>query len=477
MADDVCRYLRNEEVTALPDGPVRKASRWVSKHRMGSLALILSLALVGAGATIGSLLLGQSRVAALHARELRVSELETESAIQAQLVDRELSRYELALEKLVGAAQRVLVEPALAAGGAAGAPGPYFDEQFQQGGAGPADLGPSQRYGKAVSVLAPVVSLAPGVSRESAAARLRALGGDLAPALREVMIDSAGGSAHKMSVDQERDTIAAVGVPALRAVVAFADGATLTFPGAAGVPAADMREDPTYKLVGERAGVFWGTPVTREGPAVLPVGAGLYDDAGFQGVAILEVSLDRLLGQPGSSRLDYVQSKLLVTRGGKVMAEDNGPAGRAPLAPQVLDAIAMGRSGSVETAGDGHTWLTTFYPLASMDWYFVAIADVPKMLASEVKIATSDPRKVIAAAKAALPVLGTTRATAAPRPREVPDAGVDAGVDAGAVDAGLPRRIPGPMPVAPTPSATPSAAPLRNPFDKWKEYEKAPAPK
>src|SRR5262249_21688385 len=86
VADDARRSLRNEAVSALPDTALRKASRWVSKHRMASLTIMLSLALVGSVATIGTLVVEQSRVAAIHARELRVSELQTESAIQAQLV-------------------------------------------------------------------------------------------------------------------------------------------------------------------------------------------------------------------------------------------------------------------------------------------------------------------------------------------------------------------------------------------------------
>src|SRR6185503_15060564 len=40
LADDVRRYLRNEAVEALPDNGLRKASRWVSKHRMASLTIM-----------------------------------------------------------------------------------------------------------------------------------------------------------------------------------------------------------------------------------------------------------------------------------------------------------------------------------------------------------------------------------------------------------------------------------------------------
>src|SRR5262249_48609897 len=155
-----------------------------------------------------------------------------------------------------------------------------------------------------------------------------------------------------------------------RAVLALDAGATLTFPGEAGVSEADYRQDAMYKLSAGTIGLHWGIPLPRGTQFVLPVGAAVYDAKGTpRGVAVLEVSLDRLLARPDGAKLDYVQTKMLVTRAGKVMAEDNSAAGRAPLATAVLDAMAMGKSGSLETASDGHKWLTTFYPLASLDWY------------------------------------------------------------------------------------------------------------
>ncbi len=105
LANEVRRYLRGEAVLALPEGPLRRAGRWLGKHRTAMLTLLLALGLVGAGGTIGALLLGQDRIEREHARELRVSQMAAESAIQTQLVDRDLTRYEAALAELVGAAQ------------------------------------------------------------------------------------------------------------------------------------------------------------------------------------------------------------------------------------------------------------------------------------------------------------------------------------------------------------------------------------
>ena len=54
---------------------------------------------------------------------------------------------------------------------------------------------------------------------------------------------------------------------------------------------------------------------------LLPGSAALYDDRGaFRGVALVEVALDRLLTRPGVTKLEYVQSRLLVGRDGKLAA-------------------------------------------------------------------------------------------------------------------------------------------------------------
>jgi hypothetical protein len=59
-------------------------------------------------------------------------------------------------------------------------------------------MGPSRRYGKAISVLSPVVSLSPGVAREPLDPMLRSLGA-LSHAFGTLLIDSGGGQSHRMS--------------------------------------------------------------------------------------------------------------------------------------------------------------------------------------------------------------------------------------------------------------------------------------
>ena len=485
LGDDVRRYLRGEAIEAMPDTAARKAGRWISRHRMATLAVLLGLGLAGSTATLGAVLVGQARIAAAHARELRVGELQTESAIEAQLVERELGRYEAALAELVGATQLALGK-ALPGDSAA-----YFEADLVDKALAPADFGPSKRHGKDVSVLVPVAALAPGVAREPLDPLLRSLG-VLTPALREVMIESSGADPRKLSLLQQRAAITDAGVPAHRVVVALGEGATLTFPAIAGLPAGDARKAPFYALAQGTTGVKWGAVVMNGNLALLPASAALYDDKGaFRGVALLEVALDRLLARPALAKLDYVQSRTLVGRDGKLVAEESRAGGRAPLAPEVVAAMGRGESGSLEAVVDGRAWQYAFYPLATLDWYFVAAGEVRRMLASEAKITSSDPRTVALASSPSAPPPDTSPQPTATALRAAPvdadagagvivDAGADAAedalADAGAVGGMDPRKRRWPdagTPAAAPPSAVPTApvAPP-NPFDKWRVYDK-----
>ncbi len=478
LADDVRRYLRGEAASVLPAGALRRAGRWLGKHRMATLTLLLGLGLLGAGGTIGSLLAGQARVDAQHARELRVSHMTAESAIHTQIVDRALTRYEAALSEFVGAAQIVLSKPPRS--DAAGAP--YFEESFGARETAPPDYGPSRRYGRDVSVLAPLTSVASasGLAREPLDPLLRSLA-QLGPAFRALLLGSSGADWRGLPPPAQRALIADTGVPAFRASLGLREGVTLSFPGMAGAGhdaahdagSNDPREAAHFKLAEGKAGVVWGTPTTVDGESVLPASAALHDEQGaFRGVALLEVSLTRLLARPTAEELDYVQSRSLVARDGTLMAEDS-KGGRVPLAPEVAAAIAAGKSGSLVATVNGRRYRFAFHPLSSLDWYYVAAAEEERVEGSDEKIATTDPRKAI---RAPSPSPSPRAAAAPPPPRAAPAsasgtpvAEADAGQDAVPPDAG-PRRVPGPMPKSS--AARPDEAPLPpNPFEKWKAYE------
>jgi serine/threonine-protein kinase len=493
LADDVRRYMRGEAIEALPDSATRKAARWIGKHRMQALTALLAIGLLGATGTAAALVVGQARLNALHARQLRVSELGTESAIEAQLVDKELGRYELALSKVVGATDLALSRRP------PGESAAFFAPDLLDKATAPADFGPSPRYGKPLSILVPVAATAPGVAKEPLDPLLRSMA-LLGPTMRDAMIESSGADPRHLSTKQERAAIAESGVPAHRFVVALAEGATVSFPAIAAESTEDVRTASWFKLAVGSTGVKWGPVVMSGNLALLPGSAALYDDRGaFRGVALVEVALDRLLARPGLSKLEYVQSRLLVGRDGKLVSEDNAGGARAPLAPALLAAIGRGESGSLEAIVEGTAWQYAFYPLATLDWYFVAASQAERLLRSETRTAPSDPHRVAQATSAAAPPADTSPQPVATALRPAAPVEADAGADAGAdVDAGAdagvaagpdldagagiapdPRKQRWPDAGA-APTATPAATaaptgappPPPNPFDKWRVYDK-----
>ncbi len=478
LADDVRRFVNGEPVSVLPEGGLRKSGRWLAKHRMAAVAILLGLGFTGSVATIGALVFGQARIRAAQLHELRVRELQADSAIEAQRVVRELARYEAALTEFVGAAEVALMKaPPSPEDDALGWQRPYFASSFA-GSDAPPDLAPSSRYGKPISTLVPVVTLDAGADEASRKPLLRSLGW-LSSAFSRLFVESSGADPYRMTREQRRAAIAETGVPAIHAVVALKDGVTLSYPGMAAAPVDAARIEASIKLVFGTTGVKWGTATVGASGPVLPASVALYDDAGaLRGVVMMEVSLDRLLAQPGANKLASVQSKYLVSRDGKVVAEDSPSGKHAPLAKEILDAVARGESGTEEHAADGHAWQYAYYPLASLDWYYVAVSETESGSSTD-EGATGDAKHA-GNARAG----GTTGAKPAPPPTTTspvdsndapaaaaPSAEASAEAAPSASASADPRRMPWPKKNA-APAASSSDALPPNPFDPWKVYRK-----
>ena len=52
LADDVRRFVNGEPVSVLPEGGLRKSGRWLARHRMTTVAIVLGLGLSGSVATM-----------------------------------------------------------------------------------------------------------------------------------------------------------------------------------------------------------------------------------------------------------------------------------------------------------------------------------------------------------------------------------------------------------------------------------------
>ena len=456
LADDVRAYLRNEETRAAPDDVVQRVGRWVSKHRVHSMAIMLALLLAGAGTTIGLMIRARSVRQAQYDAELKRQEMQTRSALSAQAVDKELQRYEWALGRLVGSAQMVLSHAETSEAPV------YFTSDY--GGAGkPGDLTPSDHYGAPVSVEHPAFSLSPGVERGAVDDELRSLEW-LRPAWREAVLTSLGVNVHKIPLASQRQLLTQAGVPIESAFLTLASGLHVTYPGMARAVEGDPRERDGYRIAEDKLGTHWRGPHASDRGPMLTVSASVYDrEHRFRGVAGFVVSAARVFEKVHLDDIGFVDETLMVRRDGTIIASSKPDRELATLPyPEVVSAIERGESGNLERDEK----LVTFNPLGTLDSYFVVIADLQEM-ADEVQKAEAPVAVWASTATATSPPLTPPPPPPAadPEPEEEgeEDAGVDAGVDAG---------TPGPLPTLPQPS-TPDGGDdfeTKNPFDRWENH-------
>ena len=452
LADDVRAYLRNEETRAAPDNAVQRVGRWISKHRVHSMAIMLALLLAGAGATIGLLIRARSIRQAQYDAELKRQQMQTRSALSAQAVDKELQRYEWALGRLVGAAQIVLSHAEVSEA-------PVYSTSDFGGGNPPADLTPSAHYGAPVSVEHPAFMLSPGVERSAVDRELRSLEW-LRPAWREAMLTSLGVNAHKIPSASQRQLLTEAGVPIESAFLTLESGLHVTYPGMARSVEGDPREREDYELAKDELGTHWRGPYPSERGPMLTVAASVYDrEHRFRGVAGFVVSVARVFEKVHMADIDFVDETLMVRRDGTIIASSKPDRELTTLPyPEVVAAIAKGESGNVEK-GDK---LITFNPLGTLDSYFVVIADLEQMDEEEQNVEAP----VAAWASTATAKTPIIKPPPAPPPPEPVDNVEDAGVDEEEEDAGPP---PGPLPKAPQPDDGDEFK-TKNPFDRWENH-------
>ena len=179
LAEDIRRFLRNEEVLARPDPPLEKVTRWVSNHRTKTLLTMMILALFALVSNIYNLNKQQSEREDARIREIemrdavqlrskRIGQIMADVSKQGGRIDQELLYYKGLLRALSSAAQaRLVLQPA-----SVNSQRVYFSSDFDKG-EGPEDLFNSPRYKKELSLdyvgikLAPEVTVTPEIIKES----------------------------------------------------------------------------------------------------------------------------------------------------------------------------------------------------------------------------------------------------------------------------------------------------------------------
>jgi eukaryotic-like serine/threonine-protein kinase len=396
LADDVRRYLQGEAVRALPEGPVARLLRWMSKHRRATLAAVLGVVAVSAVVVGVSLYRKTASELALRRRGDRITTFYGETSRQAHAIDRELQSMELALEGLRHAAVWAL----------AGTEPPeseaqlFFADDFADAARRPGDFTKDTKYRWPVSVEHPVVGLAPGADKAALLPKVRRLA-PLRTHFQTMIAEAAGRTKEPADEAERRQLILQRKGPIDYAYVDLVEGVHFVYPGIDALPPGyDVRTSSFYKLSERKHGKRWGSPYVDattdpEGDdLVLPCTEGLWSrDGEFLGVVGVEITVTKLvetsLAVPGR---DTMRTSLLDAEGRKVV--DSFDAGRrfrvegkdefVTLSdfdvPEIVRAVKAREEGVREIVKDGRDVLVALTRLEVLGWYYVVEVETQSVL-------------------------------------------------------------------------------------------------
>ncbi len=294
LAEEVRRYLRDEEVRAEPDRGLQRVQRWVSHHRETTvtigvaLALLFVLVVVGLSAANRARLAEQQEAAA--EREAALATLATRTTRQAQRLDGELHRYEALLAGVVYAAERALAEPAPPVpGGVFGLDPPEPDLVLRE----------APFYDFPIALDGVDVAIATGVDRADVDPQIAQVV-RLMPTLRDTALRSLGHAAARDPGPARERLLSPTGLPLVWTYVATEQGLIVGFPGQAeGYPEVyDPRDMNWYRVSVDAPGPVWNMLEADESGMglLLTCSQGLHDDQGrFLGVGAVDVAFGHLI--------------------------------------------------------------------------------------------------------------------------------------------------------------------------------------
>lgn len=402
LAEDVRRFLRDEEVLAAPDRGIRKLERWVSHNREKTLLIGLALLIIIVATGLGLTAISEARLAAAEraalAREEALRELGAITTRQVRRLDGQLHHYEAVVAGMTYAAEEALARPA---------PEDRDPVFGIDPGYVPADLASSAFYEAGVSLAELDVAIAAGVPREAVETQISQLS-ILAPTLRSALVRGSG-------IPAGTDPIAALaplrdkGMPLVWTYIATEAGIIANYPGTdGGYPDGyDHREQSWYQVAVGRDGPVWNMLDVDESDMglLLTVSEGLHDQAGnFLGVAALDVAfpflIDSFLDSP---ELEDITEAFLVSSDGNVVvrsSEKRGAFDATKYVPKPFPHLAqLPRRGlASRSAGwkrfvhEGQTLEMVWKPLQAVEWWYVVVGERKAMFDRATELLRNEPQ-------------------------------------------------------------------------------------
>jgi tRNA A-37 threonylcarbamoyl transferase component Bud32 len=377
LAEDVRRFLRDEELLARPDALGRRALRFVGRHRRAALAAIGGLGgslvlVIAAAVAVGAVAFTSWRWWA-ERREAAFARMLAEVSAQGHAIDASLAADVALVESLRAAAAFAFAHPPTETRPV------YLAADFAGPGAGrPPGLVPSPVYRAPATLDHPDTVLRPGLSPADVAVRLQQLQ-SLQPELLRVLSVAASPALAAAPMAERRRALLEEGGPLVWAYVATEEGILTGLPGVGRYPDGwDPRQSVWYPLALGAEGVVWDVSDDESGLGLLLTGAVAIRDA--EGRAWGMAAVDLTVTEVADAWLAPVglppARAALMDGAGRVLIDTRNPRAAAEKTPfeypEVLADLAAGRAGGLRVVGDE---VIAWTAVEQLGWTYAVVAD------------------------------------------------------------------------------------------------------
>ena len=408
LAADIRRYLFNEEVSACPDSPVRKFTRFLYRHWLMMFITTLTMVALGAMAISFTLykqvkaeMIEQARSEFRNSRDHELGKLLARVIGVSRTLDRQITNLEHDLTSITTNALMLLnidVRPP--------ADEPIWSRTMLAQGKVPPTLSMSRGFGYEVDLENIVYHIAPGAKPVNAEERVRRLA-MLRPVFLRALVESRQDhtlAEHNLPILKQR--LLNSGAPLIDAYLGFRDGLFVLYPCSKILPEKfDHRQRPWYKermadIHSTNADARWGSPyLSVDGDMMLPCTLPMIDIQGnFHGVSAIDVSIRKLvktlrsIGDGGR----YLREKTIVDADGwvvldhdeKFMQESNSSSASVNKSINrvrykdipLFERIRSRRNGIIIRAENGRHMAYLFSGMYSVEWYYIEKIDLDAFL-------------------------------------------------------------------------------------------------
>ena len=399
LAEDIRRYLKNDELKAAPDSFPRKIFRWIGKHKNLATSFLLLFLLGCAGVTIYSLVKRNLAEKESKHRALKMITLHSAIESNAHFIDRHLLHIAHLLSRFTEKTTNALE------GDKYGADSSFVPTSaFKNRSDFPPGTLFSPAYKSDINLDVINYSLPPNLKLSdvrSQLAKIATIRGDMFRYLSNSDLDAMV----LRNVAKGRQRAFGTGFPIHWLSIGLKDGLMVSYPGSGGLPDGyDPRTRPWYRNAEREYRQNWSRPyIDMSGLGVIiSLSQAMHDSNDrFLGVVAFDLTFDYISRTLMSTedRNRSVIARYLINAEGDIIlssrialnqinkAEKNASEIKfSPFPyPEIMQHIRKEKSGQFEINNNGRMILIGYAPVETLKWYYVEEVNLKRYLKEDKK--------------------------------------------------------------------------------------------